>query len=106
MPHPPLAGLREPSAVPPERAAQAPRPPGREDIPNLRAMPLDFRVKVPDIRINLHAYSPLPAERFAIIDMKKYRAGDHLPSGVVVREIREESVVMELDGSKFKVPRP
>jgi general secretion pathway protein B len=78
----------------------------RDDIPVLRAMPMEFRQRIPEFRINVHAYSKAPSERFAIIDMKKYLVGDRLPGGALLREIREDSLVLELDGSKFRVPRP
>jgi general secretion pathway protein B len=69
-------------------------------------MPPDFRAKVPAFRINVHAYSKVPAERFAIIDMKKYLAGDRIAGGPKLLEIRPESLVMDLDGTRFQVPRP
>lgn len=109
-----LAAIRPPvpATAPPVQpgAAEARPDPAetarRSDIPLLRELPRDFRERVPEFRINIHAYSEAPAERFAIIDMKKYRAGDALPGGAVLREIRADGLVLDLDGTKFRVARP
>ena len=53
----------------------------------------------------MFAYSREPAERFVIIDMKKYRTGDRLPGNLLLLEIQAENLLLELDGQKFRVPR-
>lgn len=78
----------------------------RSDIPLLREMPREFRERVPEFRINMHAYSKEPGERFAIIDMKKYLAGEQIPGGMVLREIRTDGLVLDMDGTRFRVARP
>jgi general secretion pathway protein B len=118
---PALTKEERPAAIRPPVPAKTvpPSPPGpvegrpdsgeaarRGDLPLLRELPRDFRERVPEFRINIHAYSEAPAERFAIIDMKKYRAGDALPGGAVLREIRADGLVLDLDGTKFRVARP
>jgi general secretion pathway protein B len=49
------------------------------------------------------AYSSVPEERFAVIDMVKYSRGDRLPGGAVLVDIRADSLVLELNGSRFRV---
>jgi general secretion pathway protein B len=107
------AGAARPPAVlssRPDGAGEADKPGtaerGEDEIPLLRAMPVGFRERVPPFNINIYAYSKLPAERFAIIDMKKYLVGDRIPGGALLLEIRSDSLVLELDGTKFRVPRP
>jgi general secretion pathway protein B len=53
----------------------------------------------------MFAYSENPQERFVIVNMKKLVAGDVLPGGVLLIEIRAENLVGELDGQKFLIPR-
>lgn len=100
----------------PRRMAQAPasgaasvtvRPwPGvRPGTPDLRDLPLDFQERIPPLKISMFAYSREPAERFVIIDMKKYRTGDRLPGNLLLLEIQAENLLLELDGQKFRVPR-
>ena len=71
--------------------------------PLLSAMPLAFQQRLPSMKINVLAYSPLPEERFAVIDMVKYSKGERLPGGALLVEIKSDSVVLELDGSRFRV---
>jgi general secretion pathway protein B len=76
----------------------------RDPIPLLNKMPADFQRRVPAIKVNVLAYFSVPEERFAIIDMIKYNKGDRLPWGAVLREIRSDGLVLELNGSRFRVP--
>lgn len=78
----------------------------RDPLPLFGTMPVAFRERIPLFRINIFAYSPNPEERFAIIDMHKYRVGDELPGGAELLEIRADCLVLELDGERFRYPRP
>lgn len=75
-----------------------------QSIPLLSAMPEDFQQRVPVIKVNVLAYSPVPAERFAVIDMVKYNKGERLPWGAIVRDVRSDGLILELNGSRFRVP--
>jgi len=77
----------------------------RSGTPDLRELPLDFQERVPPMKISMFAYSKNPAERFVIIDMRKYRAGERLPGGILLLSIQAENLLLELDGQKFLVPR-
>ena len=106
-----LAAIRppapaSPSPLPDTEIPEAAPSAGRNDIPWLRDLPAEFRDRMPPFKINVYAYSKSPAERFAIIDMSKYLAGDRIPGGALLLEIRADSLIFELDGTKFRVPRP
>lgn len=60
---------------------------------------------VPALRLDLHVYSNKPAERMAFINAHKYREGDQLQEGPVVRQITPEGVVLEMNGRKFLLSR-
>jgi len=87
-------------------ATAASRTPARDAIPWLNALPAEFRQRLPEFRINIFAYSPDPEERFAIIDMQKYRVGERIPGDALLLEIRADCLILELDGQKFRYPRP
>jgi general secretion pathway protein B len=89
-----------------ETDAQEPDRAEQDAIPWLSTLPANFQQRVPPIKINIFAYSKVPAERFAIIDMRKYLVGDRIPGGAALLEIRSDSLVLELDGAKFRIPRP
>lgn len=74
-------------------------------LPMINDMPETFRSRIPSFRITMFAYSENPQERFVIVNMKKLVAGDVLPGGVLLIEIRAENLVGELDGQKFLIPR-
>jgi general secretion pathway protein B len=101
---PPLPPAAAPVDEVPERPA--PESAGREPIPWLAALPAEFRERIPSFRINVFAYSRLPDERFAIIDMHRYEAGERIPGDALLLEIRADCLVLELDGVKFRYPRP
>lgn len=56
---------------------------------------------LPELRLDLHVYSPNPAERYAFINMHKVREGDLTPEGVQVKEITREGVVLDYRGTEF-----
>lgn len=85
--------------------ALAPRNKIGMGLPMINDMPETFRSRIPSFRITMFAYSENPQERFVIVNMKKLVAGDVLPGGVLLIEIRAENLVGELDGQKFLIPR-
>ncbi|BBA35785.1 putative uncharacterized protein [Methylocaldum marinum] len=102
----PAVALRAPAIKPEPR-----NPPPRDhadkpDLPLLNALPVDFQQRLGPITINVFAYSEQPEERFAIIDMKKYQVGDRIQAGAELLEIRSDSLVLQSEGRKFRVPRP
>jgi len=60
---------------------------------------------VPELRLDLHVYSPDPADRYAFINMHKVREGDVTPEGAEVRQITRDGVVLEYRGSEFLLGR-
>lgn len=81
------------------------RPGVQPGTPDYRELPPELQARIPPFRISMFAYSKNPAERFVIIDMKKYRTGDRLPGGILLLAIQAENLLLELDGQKFLVPR-
>ncbi|MEY4685859.1 MAG: hypothetical protein RLZ25_2318 [Pseudomonadota bacterium] len=82
-----------------------PRSPAGSGLPMINDMPEAFRSRIPSFRITMFAFSENPQDRFIIVNMKKLVAGDVLPGGVLLIEIRAENLVGELDGQKFLIPR-
>lgn len=82
-----------------------PKTPVGSGLPMIGDMPEAFRSRIPSFRITMFAYSENPQDRFVIVNMKKLVAGDVLPGGVLLIEIRAENLVGELDGQKFLIPR-
>lgn len=77
-----------------------------ETIPFLFELPPGFRHTVPELKINVFVYSEQPAERFVIIDMIKYTAGQRIKDSIMLKEIRSSGVVVEYNGQVFQIKRP
>lgn len=73
--------------------------------PLLADLPADIRGSLPDLQVNVHSYSADPAQRFVLINMRRYREGDTLPAGPRVLEINVGGLVLEYRGRHFFLPR-
>jgi general secretion pathway protein B len=61
--------------------------------------------QLPQLRLDLHAYAPRPADRWVIINMHKLHEGDSTPEGVRVESITPEGAVLSYQGTRFLLPR-
>ena len=75
-------------------------------IPFLFELPPEFRHTIPDLKINVFVYSEQPAERFVMIDMVKYSAGQRIKDSIMLKEIRSDSLVVEYNNRTFRIKRP
>jgi general secretion pathway protein B len=69
-------------------------------------MPPEFRRNVPNLNINVFVYAKSPEDRFVIIDMKKYRAGQETADGLEIKEIKSNSLVISYQNKTFQIKRP
>jgi len=60
---------------------------------------------MPALRLDLHAWAELPAERYALINMHRVREGDTLPEGPRVQQITRDGVVLDYRGTEFLLGR-
>jgi general secretion pathway protein B len=60
---------------------------------------------LPALRLDLHAWAELPAERYALINMHRVREGDMLPEGARVQQITRDGVVLDYRGTEFLLGR-
>lgn len=70
-------------------------------LPTLTELLLDGRISLPELHIDIHAYSDAPAERFVFINMNKYGEGERLSEGPRLREITRDGVVLDHQGTAF-----
>lgn len=61
---------------------------------------------VPDLHLDIHVYSPVPADRWVYINMNKYVEGQSLPEGPVVERIRADGVVLNQRGTRYLLRPP
>jgi general secretion pathway protein B len=56
-------------------------------------------------RIDVYVYADEPQRRFVLMDMKKYREGDTLASGVVLEKIHPGYIQLNYQGTRFRFDR-
>lgn len=104
---PPPAPLPLPVPLPPpDFAAPPPTAPSAPALPSLAELPATERGALPPLRITMHVYAEVAAQRFAIIDGHRVSEGALLADGVMVAEIVRDGVVLDLRGRRFWLPRP
>jgi general secretion pathway protein B len=84
----------------PVRAAPTPGLP-----PLLRQLPAAVAAVMPPLNIDLHVYSPVIAQRFAIINGQRVHEGGVLKEGMLVEQITPEGVVLNHQGTRFTLSR-
>lgn len=113
----PLNLIRPPVAVevqefqpklPSSPAARKPRASGAASASNeplLTTLSYQFQTMVPKMNINAQVYSKQPAERFVVINMKRYIEGQQTVDGVKVEAIRQADIVFSYQGQRFRLDR-
>ncbi len=73
-----------------------------ERLPELREL-RSAGVALPELVLNLHVYTPAPANRSVLLNGQRAREGDYLPNGVKVERITPTAVILEGSGRRFRV---
>lgn len=74
-------------------------------IASLSELPADQRQQLPALKLSMHVYSAEAGKRFAIIDGQRVNEGSVLGSAVV-EQIRQDGVVLSVQGQSYLLPRP
>jgi general secretion pathway protein B len=95
-------------AAPPEAPATTVRSVATEgatrgEVATLDALPTPVRAALPPLHIDAHVWSDDPAQRFAIIDLKRRVVGDALGGGATLVEITADGVVVEVAGQRVSI---
>lgn len=75
------------------------------NLPTLASLGGNGALNLPELRLEIHVYSPVPAERFAFINSRKYGEGQTLNEGPQLERITQEGVVLAYRGKRFVLPR-
>ena len=92
-----------PSEVRPQPQRQAISEP-EEVLPTFRELG-GTGANLPDLHLDIHVHSPVPAERFVFVNMRKYIEGQALSEGPLVERINSQGVVLNHRGLRFLLPR-
>ncbi len=102
----PTAQTREaeplPVATPEPASRPVETPSGLADIDQLRA---SGELPIGELRLDIHVYSDVSADRFVFINMVKRREGSTTSDGLSVDQITPDGVVLSYRGRQFLLPR-
>jgi general secretion pathway protein B len=82
------------------------RIPESTKISFLSDLPVEFRRTVPRLNINVFVYSEHGEESFVMIDMVKYKSGQQLKNGMMLKAILNDSLLMSYQNQEFQIERP
>ncbi len=74
-------------------------------IASLTELSAEQRQQLPTLKLSMHVYSQEASKRFAIIDGQRVNEGSVLGTAVV-EQIRQDGVVLSLQGQSYLLPRP
>ena len=89
----------------PAKAPAAAAPPDASALPTIWELPFATRKDIPALDLSMHVYSSDPKQRFVVIKGDRHVEGDEVASDLVLREIRQDGLVLEYKGQKFFFPR-
>jgi general secretion pathway protein B len=97
----------EPAAVrgKPQPADPTPTTAVRDVLPLWMQMPAEWRAAVPDLSINLMAYSQEPSERLVYIKGHRYTEGERVEGKLTIEKITREGVILSYQGRRCLLPR-
>lgn len=97
-------GRAAPAAVaegPPAAPARPSRIVAGNDLPTAEQLMGSGGLNTPVLNLDLHVYSSKPADRFVVINSRKYREGGQLSEGPTVESITGDGVVLAMQGRRF-----
>ena len=64
-------------------------------------LPSALRTEIGELTLNVLVFGEQAADRFVLINLRRYQAGDQLKDRIIVTEIRADGVVLDYDGRLF-----
>lgn len=77
-----------------------------QEIPLFKDLPYNFRNSAPNMTVNVFMYTTNPEDRFVVMNMTKYKAGQTTKDAVEIKEIRADGIVASFGGRVFRIERP
>jgi general secretion pathway protein B len=78
---------------------------GVGEIPSYDQLASVPGANLPELKLDLHAYAPNPADRFIFLNMVKLQEGQTSPQGVRVETITPDGAILSWQGSRFLLQR-
>lgn len=75
-----------------------------DEIPKYGQLPAGLQLQVPEFNIVAHVYSSDPAQRWLNVDGAELQEGDMIAGKLKIISIRPRDIVLDIQGTQFKVP--
>lgn len=95
----------EPTTVTPAAAPPPATGPVTTSLPTADQLIAQGTLVVPELNLDLHVYSGNPADRFVMINSRRYNEGTELREGPAVESITPDGVILASQGTRFILPR-
>ena len=91
----------KPAVAPPPAAPAA----AGAALPTVWELPYATRKDIPAIELSMHVFSSDPKQRFVVIKGDRHAEGDEVGTDLVLKEIRQDGIVLDYKGQVFFYPR-
>jgi general secretion pathway protein B len=88
----------QPSPALPTRAA--------DSLPRFDQLMPDVRDALPPLKQSMHVFAESEADRFVLIDGRRYLQGESIAPSLTIIAIRRDGTELDFDGRRFLLPRP
>ncbi|HEY6986486.1 MAG TPA: general secretion pathway protein GspB, partial [Rhodanobacteraceae bacterium] len=104
---PPPSGKTDTATAPAATGTATPVKPAAAGsaLPTVWELPFATRKELPAIDLSMHVFAADPKQRFVVIKGERHVEGDEVGQDLVLREIRQDGLVLEYKGQAFFFPR-
>ena len=88
----------------PQQAPASARDQAFELVLEITDLDKEFRLQIPTLKYGNHQPAANPKDSRVLLNDTVYKEGDAVVPGVVLRQISQEGIVLEFQGTRFKLP--
>ena len=93
---------QEIAAAPVQHNAAKPDGDAQQNVVPVYELPAAIQREIPDMAVQLHAYSNKPSERLVSINSIRLREGGYLMAGLRLEQITQDGMIFSYKGYRFK----
>lgn len=100
------AAAAQAAAPPPPPEPRDETPPPLETIPLQIELPQELQQALPQLRVDVHVFDDARANRFVMINLRRYREGDEIAPDLILERVTREGMVLIFHGERFRFLNP
>lgn len=75
------------------------------EVMHINDLPEPLLTVLPHLKMDVHFFQERATARFVMINQRRYRSGDRLQEGPLLREINQDGIILEFQNQRFFMPR-